>query len=570
MLGERLARFWVPAAGTALTALALMAIPAWTGADRAYARAKGSISQDVVALTVDRDGTVHVRELVTVQAGAPVRTITTRVRHDDGDDRVFRVEDVRVTGAGAAGVSVGDEVTSIELRGTGQRTYTITYDVVGAVSRDAGSAEVRWIAVGAWDVPVESASVAVAGPAPLDHVACLAGPAGSARPCTSASMSHTREKGRFAELNLRPGMGLTAVAGFPDDAVAANSIVVPRRTLASAFTVSWLTGGVLLLLLAVLFAGVVLLYWTRGRDARTVGAAGGGRLAPLRRTDDGQVTFAPPDGVRPGQVGTLIDEQADVVDVTATVVDLAVRNYLFVEELPRARFASTDWRLVRRNPAGDELLPYERELYDALFAGRDSVRLSELGDGFASSLGRVRERLYEDVVRQGWFVRRPDVVRGRWTALGGAMTLAGVALTVVLAFLTQVALVGLAVVIGGAALVVGGQFMPAKTAKGSAAHARTAGLREYMRDADAADVPDEQRVEIFSRHLPYALVFDAVERWARVVASVAPGQGEEPPDSLYWYAGPAGWDLSNFGDSMRTFALHASGAISSSRIFRSL
>ena len=40
------------------------------------------------------------------------------------------------------------------------------------------------------------------------------------------------------------------------------------------------------------------------------------------------VRFDPPVGMRPGQLGTLIDEKADPRDVTATLVDLAVRGYL--------------------------------------------------------------------------------------------------------------------------------------------------------------------------------------------------------------------------------------------------
>lgn len=577
MLGERLIALWAPVVAAALLA-SLAAIPREPAsgpgpAERPSARdaAEASVVANAVTLTVDPEGTVHVREEATVRGGPATREITTRVRADERRDRLFRVRDLHVTGDGEAEVSVTDEATSIELPGSGRRTYTVEYAVVGAVTSVAGSAQVRWAAVGAWDVPVSSASVTVEGPAPLDHLSCRTGAAEAARPCTSAVLTHTRQEGRFAETALRRGETLTVVAGFPADAVAADPVLSPRRTLATAFTLSRFTGGALLLLLVALLGGVGLLYWTRGRDARSLSRdAEAGRRAPLRRAADGHVRFAPPDGVRPGQVGTLVDEQADVVDITATIVDLAVRNYLLVEELPHERFESADWRLVRRNPPDEQLLPYERALYEGLFADRDSVRLSELGDGFAASLAVVRDRMYEDVVGQGWFARRPDTVRGRWTALGVALTVAGVATTVVLALVTQVGLLGLAVVIAGAALAVGGQFMPAKTAEGSTVLAHMAGLRDYMRGAGEVDVPDDQRIEIFSRYLPYALVFASVDRWAGIVSSVRPEHPDDRPDNLYWYAGPAEWDLSNFGDSMRMLALTASGAISSSRAFRSL
>jgi hypothetical protein len=55
---------------------------------------------------------------------------------------------------------------------------------------------------------------------------------------------------------------------------------------------------------------------------------------PLRGNEAGPVEFVPPDQVRPGQVGTLIDEHANLLDVTATIIDLAVRGFLKITELP--------------------------------------------------------------------------------------------------------------------------------------------------------------------------------------------------------------------------------------------
>jgi hypothetical protein len=273
--------------------------------------------------------------------------------------------------------------------------------------------------------------------------------------------------------------------------------------------------------------------------------------------------------VRPGQIGTLFDEQADVVDVTATIVDLAVRNYLRIDEQQRQTYDTPDWCLVKLPgaPVG-QLLPYERALHDAIFDGRDRVLLSELHGSFSARLATVRDALYQDVVEQGWFARRPDSTRSRWTTLGLAVVALGVIATVLLAWFTTYGLLGLALIIAGAALAFGAQYMPAKTARGAAALAHTLGFREYLAGASLDDVPAGQRVELFSRYLPYAVIFDSVDRWARVVSAFN-GNGRQA-DHLYWYQGPAEWDLSRFADSMRTFVMTTSGAISTSRQFRSL
>ena len=181
----------------------------------------------------------------------------------------------------------------------------------------------------------------------------------------------------------------------------------------------------------------------------------------------------------------------------------------------------------------------------------------------------MRDALYKDVVARAGSPGGPTPCApagppSAWCSPGSACSA-----TVALAWFTTYGLLGLAVIIAGAALAVGGQYMPAKTAKGAAALAHTLGFRDYLASGELGDdVPAAQRVELFSRYLPYAVVFDSVDRWA-ARGRLGTGNGEQA-DNLYWYHGPAEWDLSKFAGSMRTFTLTTSGAISASRQFRSL
>jgi len=514
----------------------------------------GKVTSTTVQLELRQDGVLHVKEEVVFEGAAPSRDLVHRTRYDDRSDRLYQV-----TGLKGDATLTGETIT---LKGSGNAT--LEYDVQGTVTPLADAQELRWYAVGAWSVPVEQARVSVSGPATMQNLSCFAGPLTSAIACTEASMDHTGVTAEFGQQDLGAGEVLTVVVGYPVGATKGAPVLERRFELSNSFTLNTVTGGALAGLLLLLLGGLGLLYWTRGRDARVVGHESGS----LSGVENGH--FAPPDGVRPGQIGTLMDEQADVIDVTATIVDLAVRGYLRIDEQPRQTYETPDWRLVRM-PAAQvtSLLPYERELYDAIFDGRDAVLLSELQGSFGAKLGRVREALYRDVVTQGWFARRPDTVRTRWTTLGVVLTGLGVLATVGLAWLTTYGVLGLALIIAGAALAVGGQYMPAKTAKGAGALAHTLGFREYLSSADlGTNVPEAQRVELFSRYLPYAVIFDNVDRWARVVSSVT-GDGQQA-DNLYWYHGPAEWDLSRFADSMRTFTMTTSGAISTTRQFRSL
>src|SRR5206468_2575315 len=88
---------------------------------------------------------------------------------------------------------------------------------------------------------------------------------------------------------------------------------------------------------------VIWRWWSDGRDER-------GRQTIVAE-------YEPPDKLRPAQVGLLVDEHADTKDVTATIVDLAVRGYLTITELPMIGivklFGGKDWSLTRTADKAD-------------------------------------------------------------------------------------------------------------------------------------------------------------------------------------------------------------------------
>ncbi|NVI88121.1 DUF2207 domain-containing protein [Actinomadura sp. BRA 177] len=534
------------------------------------------VLKDEVVLTAGQGGVTKVKETIVYRfAGRKgfERTFRTRSHESLSEDRVWKLGNLRASSpdGGPTKVSTSSEglKTTVEVSGakelTGDRTVVLEYDLRGAITPMGAAEELRWPVIGGWKVPLDEAKATVDAGAMIRSVNCFTGPIGSTIGCTQYYTNHTHTQGVYAQQGMLPGEYVTVVAGLPAGTTGGKAIYERRHTVATAFSVNGVTGGALAGLLVLLVGGVIALYLLRGRDARVVGKkAAEGDQAPLAGAE-----FEPPDGVRPGQIGTLIDEQADVIDVTATIVDLAVRGYLLIEEEDRAVTGRLDWTLRRLDRPQVDLLPYERILLDALLtapdgSGRAAVKLSELGGTFATKLAQVRSAMYDDVVKQGWFARRPDTVRSRWTLAGILVTLLGIAGTVALALTTEWALAGLALIIAGAALAYGGQYMPAKTARGATVLAHTIGFRAFLErgaipDGDAA--ASRQRIALFSRFLPYAVVFDTVPKWAETVKDA----GEQGADNLYWYEGPAEWDLSKFAESMRTFTLATSGSISQSR-----
>ena len=181
-----------------------------------------------------------------------------------------------------------------------------------------------------------------------------------------------------------------------------------------AFSVTPATVGASAALMALVVGGVSALLWRTGRDRRFAGSPvdvafgseiGTEQTVPLLERATTPVEFAPPDDLRPGQVGTLVDEKASTIDVTATIVDLAVRGFLRIDEIPKEGwFGKKDWNLVELKEAKG-LRNYEHSLLAAIFKGRSEVKLSALKNTFATvpQEGRgppLRRRRDPGVVRQ--------------------------------------------------------------------------------------------------------------------------------------------------------------------------
>ncbi|MGA4668360.1 DUF2207 domain-containing protein [Propionibacteriaceae bacterium Y1923] len=285
------------------------------------------------------------------------------------------------------------------------------------------------------------------------------------------------------------------------------------------------------------------------------------RVSPGREySGEVAVQFQPPRGLTPGLVGTVVDSKADMHDVTATIVDLAVRDYVKIasvdeEELPAAprgrrqsarRDQAKDWvitKLPRGSRRGDvPLHPFEQRLLRELFRDGDTVRMSQLGARFADTMRGAQADLYEAVQAMGWYKKHPQASSGGClgTLLMGASAL--LALLWVFAGGFSVISILSAVVVLGAGWLFNRSVkrrVP-RTAVGTAAYIQTLGFKKYLATAEADQIKFEEAAEIFSRYLPYAIVFGVADHWAKVfgeVAAKARLEGYDVPMALDWFDG---------------------------------
>lgn len=487
-------------------------------------RPKPLLPQSInIAMKLERDGSLTVAETVFVQARKTMtRRAPLRIEAGDDRDRVFTVRDVKVDGNGSTQVTEDEFV--IEL---GEGATTVTYSVDGAVTDIAGHQEVRWQVASGWDVTVRLLRASFSAPTQPDSIVCLAGALGSDSPCDSALTDHGQVL-RVVQEGLEAGNRIDLTVNVPAGIVGANARFDSLAT-ANAFALTTASGFGLGALVLLLLGGFALLWLARGRDARALAADVG--PVELLMSEEGRVAFASPDGVLPGEVGTVVDEHVDVADVTATVVDLAVRNYLSIRETTDDA-GTRDWLLVRRNPPDAALTAYERAVYTGLLGEAESVAVSALR-ATATDLSAVREAMYADVVSREWFARRPDHERSLWSLVGVLLAVLGVAATVVLALTVGHALLGLALVVGGLGLALGARLMPARTRRGSVLVQQVRGLLTYLRTTEAGAIPAADREMVLSRSLPYAVVLGETEGWLARFTDLDTSADGAP--GIYWY-----------------------------------
>ena len=418
-------------------------------------------------------------------------------------------------------IRIGDANTLV----SGVQVYRIKMKFWRAVNWFDGAPEVYWNATGnQWPVPIESATARFFPPPGTDVSALklksFRGALGSTQEATAEIEDGAAV---FAAQNLAPREGLTLVVGLP-----ANAIEKPPATQALWWFVRDWWGAFAIPLLA---AGAMFYQWqTKGRDVDGGLPAG--------------VEWSPPQDLTPAEVGTLINESCDMTDILSTLIDLAARGYLVIEELPAqggvlGLGAKKDYVFTRTRqdiPLDAPLKPHERTFLQGLFgdlapSGR-RVTLSSLENHFYMFLPQIQTSIYSGLTRNRLFASNPETTRNDYTGIGAILAVAGFFALFLVPFLGSISW-GIGLIIAGAIVFASARAMPARTALGSRKLRECLGFQRFVKLAE------KDRIEklitddptIFGRLLPYAMVLGVGEVWATKFA----GLMTQAPD---WYVSP--------------------------------
>jgi len=527
-------------------------------------------------ITISKDSTLTVIEDIKVDFGTQLkhgifRTIPLRYRFDDSRDRLLDLNVQSVTDGSRALIystyvdynNVVIKIGDPQVQVTGAQRYVITYKVVGAMNSFADHDELFWNVDGAlWPAAKSKVEAAVHLPSSaFQKGACFQGAPGSHEACnysgagTTANFSSTR--------SLPPGEEMSVVTALTKGAVSVPPPMLTARVRNfpdDFFDINPLTGALFLVFLAGGMGLVVWNWWAHGRDRAYLtqyyltNDPREGAEPPFHH-DPVVVEFEPPQKMRPAQLGLILDESADTKDVTATIVDLAVRGFLTIAEVPGMLIP--DWTFMRKAGGGaSTLLPYEKTILDALFAGREKVTLYELKGNFGPTRRAAESQIYDDAVSRRLFVNNPHQAQVAWGCFGLSLILVGGAATFVLGQTLGWGLIGVAVVITGVVMTVSGRFMPQRSAAGRDLMQHTLGFRLYMTTAEKYRQQFAAKADIFTALLPYAIVFGCVTLWAKAF------EGIDTSQSSSWYVGNQPFQAALLGSSLQSMNTSVSSAIS--------
>ena len=441
------------------------------------------------------------------------------------------------------------------------RTVVIRYRVDNALrffqEDDQAWDELYWNVTGdEWPVPIERASVSVRLPAQVTGVRArgFTGGYGSTEESVEVGISdHVVNVRSMRGLGIHEGLTV-AIAWDSFITQPAGEYLIRRPTLWDRILRFFRSNWPLLIPVVVLFA--MHRIWSRhGRDPQRRA------IAPM---------YEPPPGLTPSEVGTLVDNRTDLRDVTAILVDLAVRGYLIIEETEEDKFLGLikerDYVLELKKGGEDisGLKSHERKMLRAVFGSPkagDRVHMSDLENEFYKDLPGIKDRIFSELMELKYYRSRPDRVLGLWVGIAVAtgLLVGGGGVLIAARFGMAPLTTVLAGVLTGAIVLGFGIFMPARTIAGTRALEAALGFEEFLQRVESDRFKKMiTGPEMFERYLPYAMALAVEKKWAAAFADIY----REQPD---WYRGTGhrGFHPTLFVGDLSGMTQHAATAMTS-------
>ncbi len=409
---------------------------------------------------------------------------------------------------------------------TGAHNYQITYRIEPVMEKAENKAVFIWDVVGdQWRVPIREAKSKISFPdgASINSTRCYAGKSGTQQQnCQVKSDQNTIEARTTKELPANAGITV-----YADDTTTqySNYLFINNRPTQEYFPLVGYVVGV-----GALIFGLS----RRLRKSYTHNQA--------KKSQTIIPQYDAPDGLSPGEVGHLIDNSSSMVEITATLIDLARRGHIRIEQSkPRGIIKKAEYTFYRLSGKQD-LVDYETKLLEAIFDGKAEIKLKDVSKTkVPSAINQAKVAFKKNLEAQKYY---PAEIPAKERPKG----LIGLSLGLALIFcILNVIALGAGVqggyvvwsfIVGFLGLIFGSALAryTAYSQSGYQEWAKIEGLKLFLsvteKDRMAFHNAPKKTPNLFNKLLPYAIALGVEKEWAKQF------EGMDLEEATSWYGSP--------------------------------
>ena len=510
-----------------------------------------------VNIQINQDATINVSEKIQYNFGAEERHGIYRdipIKYSrNGNNFNLRISDISIIDeanqpynfeVSYPGDNIDIKIGDADILVAGIKTYVINYKIRRAINYFDDHDELYWNVTGnGWDVPIYASSATILLPQKVSvsqlKASCYKGAYGDTTNCLNSSylldtVNKTLATGvKFEQGPLDIAHGLTVVFGWP--------IGLVHKPTAQENLQYFVEDNKGIFLFILIIIGCYIFWLFKGKDP-----TGRGTII---------AEYEPPAGLSPAEVGTIYDEKTDKKEVSAEIINLAVKGCLKIKrEVQGKYFKHPDYTLTKLKELDDSAPQHEKKLMAALFGSDTEVKLDDLHEDFYKDYQEITNNIYNLAASDGYFPKNPSKMRNGFWSLGLIATFLIYFFTGSLSTTAGMVSSGFA----GIIVIIASRFMSKRTKKGVFAKEQILGLKLFLTVAEKDRIKfhnaPEKNPELFEKLLPYAMVLGVETQWAGQFADIY----KQPPK---WYSTDE--DLSTFNSlalisGMQNFSSQAS------------
>ena len=410
---------------------------------------------------------------------------------------------------------------------SGRHSYTIKYTISPVIVKDDEGDYFNWNLTGNyWEVPIAQAKATITFDSADEVIKqrCYTGVVESKQ---SNCFMTVEDKILTVASNgiIGPGSGMTVNALVTKKSVN-NYLQATKPPLPNLWPL----------------AGVVF-----GLGAITVGIVRKIRAMSEHRRMQKQLVivaqYEAPDNLSPGEIGHLSDNSSSMAEITATIIHLAVRGYLKIEQTQtKGLLKKADYTFHRLKDSKD-LKDYEKQLLDMLLpVGAKQTKISSIEAAVAAPvIAAVKGAFKENLNKKGYYITASSVPKKTfWKRRSGFLFF--LVLLINLYSLTgpnkapfNFVLFSLIFAIVGAIIGAVIAYTIKLTESGYDEWAKVEGLKLYLTVAEKDRMnfheSPAKTPEHFSALLPYAIALGVEKDWAKQF------EGIDISNQASWYSG---------------------------------